>query len=566
MCIRENADDQLIPKRTLVQKGLFEMKKKYAVLFSVFVLSITLLCACRGQTENEKTMSKEPVHDTETASAGTEPIPPPAGQKDIVIGEIYSEEGSAAVPDGPEFPYGYHVPQIEDNTPDAESINDEIAAIYGELAKNSMDCIRNMEIPDCSFVTYESFQNGNILCLVLKCTYFNGTFEAYGTYSYDTNKGVRLSNDDLLGTIGISREQYLYTVRCAAAKCYDDAFYSFLGEEDADTLSGDYRLLRSRTLSEKNITPDLPFYLDRDGIFHTVAAIGCHTGTDWRYRILTPELETDTDDMETDASLGYLTVTRRGRAVTLRFNETEENSGIPETDSYTCDIPYNTEFSVNGLYDDYVRIFCAAVGASEQPYVFLLTEEGRVEYLDVMMCLQYGYFCSGGPLLGADDVKDFTVDTDEDGLLCAYAVTGDGERIKLQELIIRSQRDMAGCFSGEWNYTITTDDDTDEESVRLEVDEEGNFDLIRYRADQNERLSSHGHLTYLGMTENGLVYAYSLLDLESNVPCLSGTVALDTEVIYGDNVSNRLYIRELGGTPLLGQQTGDTTVLKQTFG
>ncbi|MGM9624085.1 MAG: hypothetical protein ACI3XM_00125 [Eubacteriales bacterium] len=542
------------------------MKHKYAVLFLLFALSIILLCACREQTGHKETESIESVQDTESDSTGTEPVTSPAVQKDIVIGEMYSEEGSSVIPDGPEFRYGYYVPQIEDNTPDAKSINDEIAAIYGELAKDSMACIRNSEIPVCGFITYESFRSGNLLCLVLKCTYFNGTFEEYGTYSYDTVKGLRLTNEDILQIIGISQEQYLYAVRCAAAKCYDDAYFSFQGEWDTDIVPGDYQLLRCRTLSEKNVTLDLPLYLDQDGVFHTIAAIGCHTGTDWRYQILTPDPETDTAETETDASLGYLAVTRQGRTVKLRFNETEGSSGIPETDGYTFHIPYNTEFSVNGLYDDYVRIFCAAVGASEQPYVFLLTKEGRVDYLDVMMCLQYGYFCAGGPLLGVENVTDFVVDADEDGLLCAYAITGDGERISLQELIIRNQRSMEGCFSGEWNYTITADEDIDAESVWLEVDEEGNFDLTCYRAEQNERMTFHGFLTYLGMTEDGAVYAYNLWGLGSNGPGLWGTVALDMEVYYGDGVSDKLYVRELGGTPLLGVQTGDTTVLEQSFG
>ncbi len=102
----------------------------------------------------------------------------------------------------------------------------------------------------------------------------------------------------------------------------------------------------------------MPLYLDNDGVLHTIAAIGCHTGADWLYHTLTLDLEDDTADVETEQSLGFLTVTRRGRAVTIRFNKTPGSAAILETDSYIDDVPYGKELPVNGLYGDYTRVFC----------------------------------------------------------------------------------------------------------------------------------------------------------------------------------------------------------------
>lgn len=82
----------------------------------------------------------------------------------------------------------------------------------------------------CNIVTYESFRRGDVLCLVLKCACDYGCFEGYGTFNYDTAKGVRLTNADSLQMEGVTQEQCMDTVRCAAAKCYDDQYFPIWGE------------------------------------------------------------------------------------------------------------------------------------------------------------------------------------------------------------------------------------------------------------------------------------------------------------------------------------------------
>ncbi|MDD6060594.1 MAG: hypothetical protein PUB97_09475 [Ruminococcus sp.] len=85
---------------------------------------------------------------------------------------------------------------------------------------------------------------------------------------------------------------------------------------------------------------------------------------------------------------------------------------------------YDRDITVNGLYGNYTRIICAEIGEADEPFVFLLTEEGRVDYIDVLPCLQSGYFC-GGLLLGVANVKDLTQPS-ADGLPVICAVTKDG--------------------------------------------------------------------------------------------------------------------------------------------
>ena len=43
-----------------------------------------------------------------------------------------------------------------------------------------------------------------------------------------------------------------------------------------------------------------------------------------------------------------------------------------------------TEFAVSGCYGDYIKMLMTSIGQDYAPYVFLLTENGNVEYIDVI--------------------------------------------------------------------------------------------------------------------------------------------------------------------------------------
>ena len=78
-----------------------------------------------------------------------------------------------------------------------------------------MESIQNKEIPYCSNVEYKSFRSGDILSLVLKYAYFYDGFEGYTVYSYDTAKGVRLTNEDILKMQDMTEAEYLSALRPA---------------------------------------------------------------------------------------------------------------------------------------------------------------------------------------------------------------------------------------------------------------------------------------------------------------------------------------------------------------
>ena len=184
-----------------------------------------------------------------------------------------------------------------------------------------------------------------------------------------------------------------------------------------------------------------------------------------------------------------------------------------------------------------------------------------MEYINVLACLEGGTFCGGGPLLGVENVKDLSKSS-ADGLPDICAVTKSGEQTGLWDLASFERYTIPQNLqnSAWWN---------DETGGSLTVSEGNgdNFNYCVFRETGSVSVDIHGNLNYLGMTEKGMVYAYRLWGAFSNGPGLTGAVAFDLRSGFnGDDYETALTVTELAGTPLLGNQTGDTTVLIQSFG
>lgn len=492
--------------------------------------------------------------------------------REVTVTELYSVDDEIV---NEEYDYvveySYHVPQIDDDTPGAAEINSEIAAVYGGLVERSLNEIEQGELTGCASITYEAYQSGDIFSLVLLCTeYFEG-YEEYGTYNYDTREGVRLGNEKVLEKKGLTGEEYLSALRRAAVKYYDNLYFNQWDEMGEWCLAGAYQERRAFTVSERNITMDLPLYIDNSGKLHTIVPIGSHIEADWLNEIITPEFQQEDMDVETVEYMDFLTVKRQGSNVTLRFKKTDYfNELLAATSYYTYDevtVPYGKEVEVNGLYGDYTRIFCEGIGEMGAPYLFLLTEEGRVEYINVMGCLYAGYFCANGPLLGAAQVKDFELGENEIGYQMIYAVTGSGERIDLSEMIWDNMGNIAyDLLNCSWG-TGSGVEDGPEFFLRNDSDGFLSFELMYDVPGEEYRTGLDGSFTYLGITEQGVVYHYVGNGINSNGPVWQGAVALYVESDYsGEEPITLLYVTELGGNPLFEGETGDVTVLLQTFG
>ena len=547
-----------------------KIRTKRALAAILALMMALSLAACRNQAQQAEADSGVAVESAQTAGdtvadavmENENSTELPSQKKEVGVSELYNEEGEGTSDDGFSYNYSFRVPQIEDDTTDAAAINQEIASSYGEAVKECLGSVQNKEIPYCSNVEYESFRSGDILSLVLKYAYFYDGFEGYTTYSYDTAKGVRLTNKDILKMQNMTEADYLSALRRAAAKDFDDSYHAVWGDFE-DINSGGYQELRSRTISERNLSLSLPLYLD-DDVLHVIAPIGSIAGAEYMSRDLTLEFTEAVDHVETVQQGDYLTVKQQGNTITLRVRQTPQleallgEYGLLNVDTAL----YDKDLTVNGLYGSYTKIVCGEIGEADEPFVFLLTEEGRVDYIDVLSCLQGGYFCGGGPLLGVANVKDLT-QFSGDGLPDICAVTESGERVGLWDTVSFQRYTMGyGLLNCDWCGSQSVNGTGTSYSLTLMDGNGDNFLLTSYDPDTDTIMNSSGNLTYLGMTEKGAVYAYRLWGEFSNGPGLTGVIALDQRSEFnGGDYESTLTITELGGTPFLGEQTGDTTTL-----
>ena len=148
-----------------------------------------------------------------------------------------------------------------------------------------------------------------------------------------------------------------------------------------------------------------------------------------------------------------------------------------------------------------------------------------------------------------------------------YAVTWSGERIDLSEMIWDNMGNIAyDLLNCSWG-TGSGVEDGPEFFLRNDSDGFLSFELMYDVPGEEYRTGLDGSFTYLGITEQGVVYHYVGNGINSNGPVWQGAVALYVESDYsGEEPITLLYVTELGGNPLFEGETGDVTVLLQTFG
>ena len=172
-----------------------------------------------------------------------------------------------------------------------------------------------------------------------------------------------------------------------------------------------------------------------------------------------------------------------------------------------------TEFAVSGCYGNYIKILMTSIGQDYAPYVFLLTENGNVEYIDVISGAQCGTMVNGGPLFGINGIVRFETGTAYDAEYGAeyatvYGVSRDNEKFNLMEAVWNtaplSIPNMVGSFvsedTGTW-FEICED--------------QPNFYTGAYTNGQRIPATWDSSISYLGMDDRGWICSVSLFRMDS---------------------------------------------------
>lgn len=190
------------------------------------------------------------------------------------IRELYSEDFDYTDGVGNAGHYTYRVPQLLSDTEGALDINRAIDETYTPIVRDALECVSGGTSLSCLYIAWETYQYGDIVSLVISCGW-DYDMNDYSVYLYDTVSGRRLTTADLLTALHVDETAFLDAVRQTAAERFDGQ-YGDISPDDA--FADQLAERRDWTLSDENISMNVPAYIDASGRLYVVLSIGSIAG------------------------------------------------------------------------------------------------------------------------------------------------------------------------------------------------------------------------------------------------------------------------------------------------
>ena len=388
-----------------------------------------------------------------------------------------------------------HVPQLECDSPDAVSLNKELAAIYAadfrEYEAYEEAGQPGGEYPQIG-VGWDAWWYGDCVSLVV-CSRYGGTAPwRYSGWCFDFATGRQITTAEMLQRMELDPDTVQQQVQRQAMQAFDremaqGAYYEGL------RLGGELSQMRMDTL-EYNELENLCLLLPQQDQLVLRGKYSCEEG--WQQLDMEIPLTS-----AAPADPPVLTDTYDGVQVQLEGTQAAITlSPAPKTDQWG-DIGIRVEqtrtYPILGAYNEYVDV---CIGEQEdgffRPVVYLLTKDGVVEYVDVLRCLLYGdamvcqdpiYIANNGVALE----------------LCGSEVKlrrADGSVLELAPLSAEwSAQEIPYSVIGSYNYTDETGwswmDLTSDGSVQMGMQDNSRMD--------------QGDAAYLGVVPEGVVLGIS---------------------------------------------------------
>ena len=342
-----------------------------------------------------------------------------------------------------------HVPQLVCDSPDAEYINNELAAMYAEEYRDyesypQAEVSQDEWCPQ-TYIDWDAYWYGDCVSLVVS-SYYGGTDPIYSQgWCFDFAAGHKLSVTELLMRMGLDPDETQLAVYRAAIQTFDR---NMVQQEYYDSLreSGMLSGMRADTLRDNGLE-NLTVLLKNENTVTLVAGYHTTAGSGWRplevELPLTPAAPAKTPVL-TD-TYGSVSVLLDGDIRTVTIKHTSEI--IAWAEDYDIRLDGDVTLPIRNAYNNYVDVCIGELGASFHPVVYLLTEDGFVEYVDVLRCLLYGQsLLCADPIYIANNGTALALRDAEVSLLCA-----DGTETELAPLTAEwnslQQVDSTGSFS-----------------------------------------------------------------------------------------------------------------------
>ena len=524
------------------------MKKRCAVLLAAAMLLSAAGCAQDSKRPEPSepaasAVSETAVENVEAAEEAPQKPQPSRRFDDSRISTLYDERFTYTDPYGIEDTYFYQVPQIDDDTEGARNINEMIGYRFGYLVERALDARSRNDFIDTSYIIWVSNWDGPLLSLQITSSDAMYNHDV-GSYHYNFATGQELSNPEMLAHLGYTDDaKVMHALERAVAQHFD-TYYGYIDPDQTATLY----MMRAQSLS--NLDGLYSYYSLYPKYSHGfVATVPMYTpagsGMYWT------DVQVDPDKRQGSGQILHgqdewftCDVTAAGEVTVRALTDyvTPDGAVTYQTMKEWYELGDKTEFAVSGCYSDYIKMLMTSIGQDYAPYVFLLTENGNVEYIDVIGGAQCGTMVNGGPLFGINGIVRFETGTAYDAEYGAeyktvYGVSRDNEKFNLMEAVWNtaplSIPSMVGSFvsedTGTW-FEICED--------------QPNFYNGAYTNGQRIPATWDSSISYLGMDDRGWICSVSLFRMDS------GRTQRETLAMMPDDYGG-VNVMHIGGESLL---------------
>ena len=495
------------------------MKKRCAVLLAAAMLLSAAGCAQDSKRPEPSKPAASAVSETSVENveaAEDTPQKPQSSRRfdDSRISTLYDERFTYTDPYGIEDTYFYQVPQIDDDTEGAKNINEMIGYRFGYLVERALDARSRNDFIDTSYIIWVSNWDGPLLSLQITSSDAMYNHDV-GSYHYNFATGQELSNPEMLAHLGYTDDaKVMHALERAVAQHFD-TYYGYIDPDQTAMLY----MMRAQSLS--NLDGLYSYYSLYPKYSHGfVATVPMYTpagsGMYWTDVQVDPDKRQGSGQILHGQDEWFTCDVSADGAVTVRALTdyvTPDGAMTYQTMKEWYELGDKTEFAVSGCYSDYIKMLMTSIGQDYAPYVFLLTENGNVEYIDVISGAQCGTMVNGGPLFGINGIVRFETGTAYDAEYGAeyatvYGVSRDNEKFNLMEAVWNtaplSIPNMVGSFVSE------------ETGTWFEIcEDQPNFYTGAYTNGQRIPATWDSSISYLGMDDRGWICSVSLFRMDS---------------------------------------------------
>ena len=408
-----------------------------------------------------------------------------------------------------------HVPQLVCDSPDAEYINNELAAMYAAEYRDyesypQAEVSQDEWCPQI-YIDWDAYWYGDCVSLVV-FRYDGGTDPGYSRgWCFDFATGKQVSVAEMLQRMGLDPDAVQQQMLRGAMQTFDRRMAQG-GYYEGLLSGGNLASMRMNTL-ENNQLDDLCLLLPEQD--RLVLRGGCSSTAGWGWRQLDVEIPLQAADPQPQTVLtdtyGSASVQLEGTQGTITLRRT------PETAAWDADYGIRLEqdrtYPILGIYNEYVDVCIGELGASFHPVVYLLTKDGVVEYVDVLHCLMFGsalvcqdpiYIANQGVALERSG-KEVILRQEDGSVLELAPLTAEWN---MQEI----PSEAVGAFN----------DMSDDQFDWMDVESSGSVQM----GVQDNNVFYQGYADYLGVVPEGMVLGVWTNETADGMPGITFVAAV----------------------------------------